>query len=80
MSKAANTLQMKQHDLDHLDREIGYEYNLHGDKITPVVADKILDIRSLAQKRIDNGDFMPRVIKEAVEQLEELIDCEVKFK
>jgi len=74
-----NFIDMKQHDLNHLDREIQYEYALHEGKITPDVSDKILDIRNLAHKRIDSGDYMPRVIKEAIGQLEELIDCEVKY-
>ena len=71
---------MKRHDLNHLDREIGYEFNLHTDKLTTEMKDRILDIRILAQKRIDNGDYMPRVVHEAIVQLEELIDCEVRYK
>ena len=63
-----------------LDKEIMYVITLYEDKMTSELYDKVLDIKNLAKKRVDSGDFMPRVVEEGIRQLEELIDCEVKHK
>jgi len=65
--------------LKDLDKEIVFEMTLHQDKMTPALYDKVLDIKIMAKKRVDGGDYMPKVAEEAMVQLEELIDCEVKY-
>lgn len=34
----------------------------------------------IQKERLDNGDWAPRVLRESITQLHELIDCEVRYK